>query len=367
MNTILVVEDEAAVRANLVEILEGEGFRVLEAGHGHEGLRLAREHLPDVVLCDIMMPDLDGHDVLEALRRDAATARLPVVFLTARASREDVRTGMSLGADDYLTKPFTRRELLAALKARLERKALLARDIQTAGDELRSSLALALPHELRTPLNGIVGMSELLADETEERTPEQTREIARLICDAADRLQNVVERFLLYARLEIAARDSEFFRTSLPHGASPTHAGLTHVAELAATRCDRRDDLDLHLDAALVAMPSRYLETMVDCVLDNAFKFSPVHSRVSLTGRRTSGRAYDLTVVDHGRGMHPDQVAFIGACRQFNRQNLEQQGMGLGLSIARRIAELYGGELTLASTPGNGTSVTMRLPLANET
>lgn len=123
MPTLLLIEDHAPLRRNLVEILSLEGYRVLEAGDGPEGLRLARAAAPDLVLCDIMLPGLDGHGVLAALRADPATAGLPLVFLTARGDPPDVRAGMNLGADDYLPKPVSRADLLAAVRTRLARAA----------------------------------------------------------------------------------------------------------------------------------------------------------------------------------------------------------------------------------------------------
>lgn len=121
MKKILIIEDEPAMRANLAELLELENYRAFSAANGQEGVALARSELPDLILCDVMMPRLDGHGVLEALRENARTARIPFVFLTAKGERGDLRAGMDLGADDYLVKPVARKELLGAIKARLER------------------------------------------------------------------------------------------------------------------------------------------------------------------------------------------------------------------------------------------------------
>jgi DNA-binding NarL/FixJ family response regulator len=122
MSTILVVEDEPRTRANLVTILEMEGYRVLSAADGRAGLERARLERPDVILCDVMMPGLDGHAVLQALREDPATAAIPFIFLTAKGERVDVRAGMDRGADDYLTKPASATDLLSAVAARLRRE-----------------------------------------------------------------------------------------------------------------------------------------------------------------------------------------------------------------------------------------------------
>jgi EAL domain-containing protein (putative c-di-GMP-specific phosphodiesterase class I)/FixJ family two-component response regulator len=125
MTKILVIEDEDAVRENLLELLEAEDFEIISATNGKNGLDLAHSELPDLIVCDMMMPEIDGYGVLTELRQDLITATIPFIFLTARASKLDFRQGMDLGADDYLTKPFTRAELLTSIFSRLEKQANL--------------------------------------------------------------------------------------------------------------------------------------------------------------------------------------------------------------------------------------------------
>ena len=105
MKKILVIEDEPATLANLILMLEMEGLRPLAASNGRQGVKMAKDELPDVILCDVSMPELDGHGVLECLRADPATVSIPFIFLTAKSDKKDLRTGMNLGADAYLTKP----------------------------------------------------------------------------------------------------------------------------------------------------------------------------------------------------------------------------------------------------------------------
>ena len=119
---ILVVEDERPMRRNLVTILKMESFDVFEAEDGRKGLAAVREHQPDLIFCDITMPGLDGHGVLRELRADPKTAGIPLVFLTARGDKKDFRTGMNLGADDYLVKPVQVDELLQVIRTRLRRQ-----------------------------------------------------------------------------------------------------------------------------------------------------------------------------------------------------------------------------------------------------
>ncbi|MBD2593132.1 EAL domain-containing response regulator [Nostoc spongiaeforme FACHB-130] len=125
MIKILVIEDEESVRENLLDLLEAEDFQTIAAANGKTGVDLAFAEVPDLILCDMMMPEVDGYGVLTALRQDPLTATIPFIFLTAKSAKSDFRQGMDMGADDYLTKPFTRAELLSAIMNRLERQATL--------------------------------------------------------------------------------------------------------------------------------------------------------------------------------------------------------------------------------------------------
>jgi len=122
MKKILIIEDQPQMRRNLATILEMEGFEILSAENGRRGVELASASKPDLIICDVMMPELDGYGVLKALRAEKATATVPFIFLTAKGEKSDHREGMNSGADDYLAKPVARDNLLAAVKARLERQ-----------------------------------------------------------------------------------------------------------------------------------------------------------------------------------------------------------------------------------------------------
>lgn len=126
MKTILVIEDEQTVRESILDLLEAEGFHGIGGENGNVGVQLAQEHHPDLILCDVTMPDLDGFSVLSQLRKSPNTAGIPFIFLTARGTKADQRQGMELGADDYLTKPCTATDLLGAVTGRLAKYAALA-------------------------------------------------------------------------------------------------------------------------------------------------------------------------------------------------------------------------------------------------
>lgn len=144
MTKILVIEDEELVRENLLDLLEAENFDTISAANGKIGLNLAISEIPDLILCDMMMPEIDGYGVLTALRQEPATATIPFIFLTAKSAKADFRQGMDMGADDYLTKPFTRAELLSAIVNRLERQATLKKYLSTQNENKNLSPKMQL-------------------------------------------------------------------------------------------------------------------------------------------------------------------------------------------------------------------------------
>ena len=141
MKKILVIEDSAEMRRNLLTILKLEKFHPLGAENGRAGVELAKRERPDVILCDVMMPELDGYSVITALREDPTTVTIPFIFLTAKGEKPDIRAGMNLGADDYLTKPVAKADLLDAINARLQRQS------QQAKPEFKPNFASAKPLE----------------------------------------------------------------------------------------------------------------------------------------------------------------------------------------------------------------------------
>ncbi len=364
MNPILVIEDDEPVRLGLVELLEMEGFQVLSAEGGRVGIQLARQHRPALIICDVMMPEVNGYTVLAELRQDPATATIPFIFLTARAEKSDLRQGMELGADDYLTKPFTRDELLRAVSTRLTKQAVISREMQTKLDELRGSIALALPHEIRTPLTGIIGYAEMLAEDYATLQPEEVQEFAQAIQQAAWRLQHLMLNYVLYAELEIAARDTVYAQALLGEGVCNLRSMATEVALQQAQQAERQADLSLDLEEGVVRIVERFAQHLLGELLNNAFKFSAPGTPVLVVGRPERG-IYALDVRDHGHGMTAQQIAAVGAYMQFDRKRQEQQGLGLGLSIAKRLVELHGGTLSIQSEYGQWTNVRVTLPLAS--
>jgi diguanylate cyclase (GGDEF)-like protein len=152
MSTILVIEDENQIRANIQEILELNDFQTITAENGQIGVDLAREYFPDLVICDVMMPEMDGYEVVSQLRQHSSTESIPFIFLTAKIERKDMRVGMQLGADDYLTKPFAPEELVEAVKIRLNLHQKRDRRYQTQIDRAEDEINYLLNYDRLTAL-----------------------------------------------------------------------------------------------------------------------------------------------------------------------------------------------------------------------
>ncbi len=361
MAKILVIEDEPAIRENVIETLELEGFQVIGAENGRAGVSAARSHLPNLIICDIMMPELNGYGVLHELRSDAATANIPFMFLTARADRADMRKGMELGADDYLIKPFTTAELLAAVDARIARQAMMAREYEQKLENLRDNIILALPHELRTPLTGIIGYSEMLMMDFDTIGRDQAINMIEAIHKSGMRLYRLIENYLLYAHLEIVAQDQERILTLRDAAPISTAAIIADIAKQTASEFHRSRDLRLELDNSSARIAQDSLAKVTLELVNNAFKFSTAGTSVYVQ-TLSAGGSFLLVVADQGRGIPADQINNIGAYMQFERAVYEQQGLGLGLALVKRVVEMYGGQLFIESAVGSGTTVTVALP-----
>lgn len=361
MSTILVVEDEPRIREGIVELLELEGYDVLEASNGKVGVEQAKQHTPDLIICDVMMPEMDGHGMLQALRQHEATMTTPFIFLTARAEKSDLRAGMNLGADDYLTKPFASEDLLAAVATRLKQQAVQQERQEAAVNELRGRLSQVMPHELRTPLVTIMGYSKMLLDDWQLLEGEMIQEMLEDIYQAGERLERFAENYGLYAQLQLVVNDADARRQFFAGHACLTQGVIAQKAMQLASAYRREDDLDLQLDAGMVRVASTYLAKIAEELIDNAFKFSESGTPVVVTGTADPKR-YTLRIQDQGRGMSADQQAQIGAFMQFERGHYEQQGLGLGLLLASQLVRCYQGTFTLESTLKQGTTIQLALP-----
>lgn len=361
MTKILVIEDDISVRLNLVDLLYAENFNVITADNGYIGLQLAQTEIPDLIICDIMMPELDGYEVVKSLRQNPKTAIIPFIFLTAKSEKTDFRKGMELGADDYIVKPFSRTELLAAITCRLNKQTAIYQRTQEKLDNLRNSITLSLPHEMRTPLNGILGFSQMLMEESELLDIESIKEMAEFIHISSQRLFHLIQKFLLYAELEIIATDPNRIHELQSQITDFPTNNLINLVREKAKSYDREADVQIEFYPCIIKIGENKISKIIEELIDNACKFSPSGTPITIKNQIVNHH-FSLTVGDRGRGMTLEQIAELGAYRQFERKLHEQQGSGLGLIIAKRLAELHGGQMSIHSQPQVQTLVTVILP-----
>jgi len=341
-----------------------EGHDVKAAEDGERGLAMAHEHRPALIICDLMMPKMDGHGVLEAVRADDDLSATPFIFLTARADKRDVRAGMTRGADDYLTKPFKLTDILAAVKAQLQKHQAFTERADARVVELRRTLSQSLPHEFRTPLSSVLALSQIMLEMEEEMKASERRQMLEDIHGSAKRLERLVENYVLFADLELAMAEEGHRLQSYPARPLALAKTVREAVESTAAMAGRTSDLQLEIEEATVAIAPQYLRKLVCELVDNACKFSEAgdHVRVTLRAAREGAAEVRLEIANQGIGISTDEIARLEAFRQIGREQHEQQGMGLGLAIVDRLCRVYGGSLSLSSTPGEWTRALISLP-----
>lgn len=363
MKKILVIDDEDQLRDMVQVALSQKGYEVLQAVNGVEGVQIAREALPDLILCDVNMEKMDGYLTLSSLRNDAPTASIPFILMTGLADNAGMRYGMELGADDYLAKPFSVEALYAAVNARLKKAMVLREQAEQKLADLRDNLSLMLPHELRTPLNGILAYGEILMTDAATLRPSEIAEMGQVINESGRRLQRLIENFLIHAQLEVIGGDAQKVAGLRGRQTVRARRVIEDQARLQAEIASRSDDLRLELADVELAISEEYLSRIVSELAQNAFKFSSAGAPV-LISFAEEGSYGVLMIRDQGRGFSTEQLSRIGAYMQFERRVHEQQGLGLGLAIVRRLSEIHGGSVAISGRKGAGAEATVRLPKA---
>ena len=364
MKKILVIEDEKPVRDNILELLNAEGYSSIGAKDGEEGARMAWETIPDLIICDILMPNMDGFSVLARLKKEPRTITIPFLYLTALQEHLDMRKGMHLGADDFITKPFTREELLDAVKVGLEKHQAIVDQVQRKLTDLRENIFHSLPHELLTPLSVVLGFSELIIDNLENMPVPQVRDMAQDIHNAGLKLMRLVQNYLSLVDLEMTSADPQIVNELRATEITSAQAIITEIARLKARQEGREDHLILSVDETSLKIAETSLQKIVEELLDNAFRYSMAGSPVSLVGKKEENQGiYRIEVTDHGQGMPVHQIRAIDLGLQEAQEKYDQQGTGMGLLIVKRMVDIYGGSLNIRSTVGQGTTVEILFPL----
>ncbi len=360
---ILVIDDEEWLREMIQLALRQRGYEVIEAQNGPEGIEKARKELPDLILCDVNMGKVDGYLTLAALRTEAPTAAIPFILMTGLADNAGMRHGMELGADDYLPKPFTTDVLYAAVEARLKKSQTVRDEAERKLVSLQSNITLMMPHEMRTPLNGIITNAELLATSAATLKPAEIAEMGQEIHHSGQRLERLIENFLIYAQLEMIAADPKNVNALRSGKTDHPKPVIERLAAAQAAQSRRPADLIIQAEDVLLPMSEDYFGRIVNELVHNAFKFSEAGSPVRVKLSEVFNGVI-FSVSNRGRGFSTEQIKRIGAYMQFDRKMQDQQGLGLGLTIVKRLVELHGGSLSIEGQKGEGATITAKLPQA---
>lgn len=365
MTKILVIEDEAPLRESIVDALTFEGYEVVEAENGLKGWERAKDANPDLIVCDIAMPELSGYDLLLKLREDPSTALLPFIFLTARADRPFMRHGMELGADDYLTKPFSHADLLAAINTRLQRHAVLREASDENLDALKADFIRHVTHELRTPLVSITTVQDIVEQQLGFLTPEELEDLLRIQRSGSQRLNHLVEQTVILTEIKIGALSREIVaRQGITTSVWDV---LTAAVNLARRFAYRNQEIDVHIEDQhgneRIRCRMSALRHALAEIIANAIAFSPENGQVRVVQWREDDQVV-ISVIDRGPGIRKNVIDnMFKEFTQFERHQLEQQGLGLGLPLAREVIRTHNGTVSIESNEGEGTTVTVKLPV----
>jgi signal transduction histidine kinase len=365
MVTILIIEDEQSLLESVAELLALQGYEVLQANNGRKGIETAFQQQPDLIVCDIAMPEMDGYEVLRHLRASEQAADTPFIFLTARAERSHMRQGMELGADDYLTKPFTNDELVNAIDSRLQRHHTASVASEREVTELKKRLTHVISHELRTPLMSISSVQEMLSRQIDYMERDDVLSLLALMQSGSHRMTHLVEQMVLFTELETGSLNREVIAAGGRYTLlwDVIIAAINQGRQYAYHRKDGTVRLDERHVGTAVRSHLHSLRHAFAELISNALDYSPNGADVVVTHWVEGGMAW-VTVADQGSGIKPGDVQrALQPFQQIGREFKEQQGVGLGLPLAARVFDVHGGTLEIRTAVNEGTTVIVSLPL----
>lgn len=365
---ILIVEDHPILLNAMCGLLENNGYAVLSAPNGKKALEMMYQQVPALIISDIMMPQLDGYELYQEIRKNPQWTRIPFIFLTAKGENEDIKKGKALGVEDYLTKPFDAEEVLITVHARLARAAAIQAATEQEFEETKQQIINVLSHELRTPLTYISGYTALALENTDTFSPAEMLTFLGGIKLGADRLQKLIEDLLIGVQISVGQCEKEIEQLAVVQDDPRTFFVncIEHCQSLAA-----RQDVTLEMQVASQLPPVRiYEEFFLDALTrltDNAIKFSRQEPKLVFMRLYADQETVYLEVEDRGIGIAKENLPLIfRRLQQVDRQRIEQQGSGMGLFIARSFIRLHGGDITVQSELGKGSTFTISLPVAQE-
>ncbi|MBI1280458.1 MAG: response regulator [Anaerolineaceae bacterium] len=363
MAKILLIEDEAPLRAEVAEWLFFEGYDVVQAEDGIKGVEATFTHLPDLILCDIMMPRLDGYGVLLEVNSNPATVTTPLILLTAKASHEDMRTGMTSGADDYIIKPFTRHELLTAvqkqLDKRLSREQWHAQEVQQLQNALnqeheqrivKAKLVGMFSHDFRNPLSTILSSNSLLRDYADRLDAQRRLTHLNRIDASVRQLIQMLDDMLIVTQMEAGSLEFK------PEPMNIDNVLRSMVEEFQAINSEVCTlSYESQVNETVLA-DVRLIRQIASNLISNAVKYSPLGGQVQVSLESDQNQCV-ITVQDHGIGIEPEDQERLFSAFQRGSNVGRITGTGLGLAIVKEAVSMHKGSIQLESQVGKGTTV----------
>ena len=358
MTKILVVEDSQAVLNNIIDLLTHSGYQTYSALDAKEGLSLANQILPDLIISDIMMPGIDGFEFLERLKQSSVTDTIPFIFLTARVEKTDMRKGMVSGADDYVSKPFKSKELLEAIDAQLIKRNKRRRLF----DEIYRNISTYVPHELRTPLVAIYGYTNMLLSDLDEIKKEDVMEMLTSIRSSTDRLYRTLEKFMMFSEVEMMFKDTEKYDMLHSSFVEVPSLVINEIVNKKKHESSYKIELKLDMEDFPVKIAEEHFRYLMKELIENAFKFSNEDPFVEIKAYpEPKNDKFCISILNRGRGMNPEEISKIHPFIQHQRDVFEQPGNGLGLITVKKILEFFKGELKIESDGKSYTKVNVWL------
>lgn len=356
-NKILLVDDELNIRETTSEFLVFKNYDVKSAANGQEALDLLDNWIPDLIICDIMMPVMDGNQLHDILKENRSLAAVPFIFLTAKKENNLMRKCMLDGVDDFISKPFKTRELLKIIETKIER----FQKIKNVHNNLYVGENKYFLHEVNTPLNGILGSIDLLLDNPANVINEDMKPFYDAIKTSGERLNRTMQNLILYESLknnEVSLSDDEHCEV--------TDALVETKKKILETYKNQENRITSELEDADVKISKKHLNFILFELIDNALKFSPSNAIVNISGEKFNDTYYELVIRDSGIGFSEKELKTINAAQQFNRDEIEQQGLGLGLYLSKTIIKKANGVFSIVSKENEGTKISLFFPLVFE-
>lgn len=356
-NKILLVDDELNIRETTSEFLIYKNYEVKSASNGQEALDIIEYWIPDLILCDIMMPIMDGTKFHDIIKENKALVAIPFIFMTAKKEDNLMRKCMLNGADDFISKPFKTKELLNIIETKIDR----FQKIKNVHNNLYVGEKKYFLHEVNTPLNGILGSIDLLLENANELEKEDRKDFYNAIKISGERLNRTMQNLILYESLK-----NNELNFSNNEDCEILNVFLKTKKKILNTYKNQEKRITFQIDKSNLKISKKNLNFILFELIDNALKFSPTDTIIIISGEKYNDTYYELIIRDFGIGFSPKELQTINAAQQFNRDEREQQGLGLGLYLSKTIIKKIKGVFSIISNENKGTKISLFLPLSFE-